>query len=242
MMKNLYFSKITELLALIDKTQDKAISKAADILAAAIKNDGIIYTFGAGHSHSVAVENFHRSGCPACVSAILDPSLAFMPSAHAATDMERLEGLSPIMLKRHNLRKKDCIIIISNSGRNPAGIDAALFAKEKGLKVIVITAVQAHKNTKSRHSSGKMLRDLADALIDNCCTKQETALKLNGKDIAPVSTIAGAAIINAVMYQAARKLAKKGFKIPLYLSSNDGGDKVNTKLAEKYKNRILHLN
>ena len=241
-MKNIYFNKIAEILALIDKTQDKAISKAAKILAKTIKNDGLIYTFGAGHSHSVAVENFHRSGCPACVSAILDPSLAFMPSAHAATDMERLEGLSPIILKRHNLTKKDCIIVISNSGRNPAGIDAALFAKEKGLKIIVITAVQAHKNTKSRHSSGKMLRDLADALIDNCCSKQETALKLNGKDIAPISTIAGAAIINAVMYQAAEISARKGVKIPLYLSSNDGGDKVNTKLAEKYKNRILHLN
>lgn len=240
-MKNPYLNKIAELLSLIDTTQENNISKAAQILADTIENDGIIYTFGAGHSHSVAVENFHRSGCPACVSAILDPSLAFMPSAHAATDMERLENLSPIILKRHNLTKKDCIIIISNSGRNPAGIDAALFAKEKGLKVIVITAVQAHKNTKSRHSSGKMLRDLADALIDNCCTKQETALKLDGKDIAPVSTIAGAAIINAAMYQAAEILAQKGLAVPLYLSSNDGGDKVNTLLAEKYKNRILHL-
>ena len=85
------------------------------------------------------------------------------------------------------------------------------------------------------------LRDLADALIDNCCTKQETALKLDGKDIAPVSTIAGAAIINAAMYQAAEILAQKGVAVPLYLSSNDGGDKVNTLLAEKYKNRILHL-
>ncbi len=240
-MKNIYFRKITELLSLIDETQPHTIAQAAEIIAATIENDGIVYTFGAGHSHSVAVENFHRSGCPACVSAILDPSLAFMPSAHAATDMERMENLSPIILKRHNFEPKDCIIIISNSGRNPAGIDAALFAKEKGLKVIVITAVQAHKSTKSRHSSGKMLRDLADALIDNCCTKQETALKLDGKDIAPVSTIAGAAIINAVMFQAAEILAKKGFKTPLYLSSNDGGDTLNASLAEKYKNRILHL-
>lgn len=240
-MENKYFCSIVKLLETIENTQTKNMAKAAKIIAETIKKDGIIYTFGAGHSHSVAVENFHRSGCPACISAVLNETLAFMPCAHAATDFERLEGLSPIILKRHNMQKGSCIIIISNSGRNPAGIDAALYAKQKGLKVIVITAAKAHAQTKSRHSSGKMLRNCADVVLDNCCTKQETGLKLNDKDVAPVSTIAGAALINSVIYQACELLAKQGFKIPLYLSSNDGGDNNNAALAEKYKSRILHL-
>lgn len=240
-MKNKYFNEVCALLEKIETNQSEALNKAASALAETIAKDGIIYTFGAGHSHSGAVENFHRSGSPACVSAILDPALAFMPSAHAATALERLEGLSPIMLKRHNLTDKDCIIIISNSGRNPAGVDAALYAKEKGLKVIVITAVKAHEKTISRHSSGKMLRDCADILIDNCCSKQETALKLDGKDIAPISTIAVCSIINSIMYEACEILSRQGKPIPLYLSSNDGGDENNTKLAEKYKDRIIHL-
>ncbi|MDD6174088.1 MAG: SIS domain-containing protein [Elusimicrobia bacterium] len=241
-MNNTYFKQISALLEDIESTQTPAMQKAAAIIAQTMECDGIIYTFGAGHSHSAAVENFHRSGCPACVSAILDPALSFMPSAHAATDLERLEGFSPVMLKRHNMRPDDAIIIISNSGRNPAGIDTALYAKEKGLKVIVITALSAHKESKSRHSCGKTLKDLADVVIDDRCSKQETALACENSGQAPVSTIACAAIINSVISQAVKTLEEKGFKTPVYSSSNaEGGDENNAELAEKYKNRILHL-
>ncbi|MDR0734376.1 MAG: sugar isomerase domain-containing protein, partial [Elusimicrobiota bacterium] len=148
---------------------------------------------------------------------------------------------TPILLRRHNIKKGDVFIIISNSGRNPAGIDAAIHAKKAGAKVIIITALAAHKATKSRHSSGKMLRDFGDIVIDNCVCKQETALKLDGKDIAPVSTIAGAAIINYIMYNAARLLAEEDFPTPLYLSSNDGGDENNAKLAARYGGRVVFL-
>lgn len=240
-MNTLYFNAIAKLLEKIEDTQTQAMSKAAQTLAQTVKNDGLIYTLGSGHSQSVAIEPFHRSGSLACVSAILDDSFNFKPSAHAATEIERLENYTPIIMKRHTFTDKDSIIIISNSGRNPAGIDAALYAKKLGVNVIVITAKEAHTATTSRHSSGKMLRDCADTVIDNCCGKQETALTLEGKNIAPISTIAGAAIMNNIMYLAAKKLADEGFDIPLYLSSNDGGDENNAKLAQIYKGRILHL-
>ena len=236
-----YFTQAAKLLTTIEKTQKTPMQKAAKLMADCAAADGLIYTLGSGHSLSVALEPFHRSGSLACVSAVLDPSFNFMPSAHAATELERLSGYTPVILKRHNLTKKDVIIIISNSGRNSAGIDAALYAKSLGVKVIVITALKAHKATTSRHPSGKMLRDCADIVIDNCCPKQETALTLNGKSIAPVSTIAGAAVMNNIMYLTAEILAKKGLPVPLYLSSNDGGDENNAKLAQKYKGRILHL-
>lgn len=241
-MNNTYFKQITALLEDIEATQTPAMQKAAEIAAQTMARDGIIYTFGAGHSHGAAVENFHRSGCPACVSAVLDPCLSFMPSAHAATDLERLEGLTPAILKRHDMRPGDLMIIISNSGRNPAGIDAALYAKEKGLKVIAVTALSAHKKSKSRHSCGKTLADLADAVIDDRCSKQETALAFEGDCAAPVSTIACAAIINYVLGLAVKTLKEKGLSVPVYSSSNaEGGDENNAKIAEKYKNRILHL-
>ena len=240
-LQNPYFTEITKLLEKIETTQSPALAAAAQAVAETVKADGIIYTLGSGHSHSVALEPFHRSGTLACVSAVLDESFNFRPTAHAATDIERLEGYTPILLRRHDIKKRDVFIIISNSGRNPAGIDAAIYAKKAGAKVIVITALAAHKATQSRHSSGKMLRDFGDIAIDNCVCKQETALKLNGRDIAPVSTIAGAAIINDIMYNAARLLAEAGVPAPLYLSSNDGGDENNAKLAVRYSGRIVFL-
>ncbi|MDR0645671.1 MAG: SIS domain-containing protein [Elusimicrobiota bacterium] len=240
-MQNPYFKEIAKLFEKIENTQSGVMNAAAEIIARTIKQDGLIYTFGSGHSHSVALEPFHRSGSPACVSAILDDSFNFRPTAHAATEIERLEGYAPIVMSRHNITEKDCLIIVSNSGRNPAGIDAAVYAKKAGAKIIIITALQAHQKTASRHSSKLMLRDFGDIVIDNCVNKQETALKLNGKDIAPVSTLSGAAIINGIMYQACVILSGESFDIPLYLSSNDGGDENNAKLAARYKNRIVFL-
>ncbi|MDR0952952.1 MAG: SIS domain-containing protein [Elusimicrobiota bacterium] len=241
-MQNKYFKEIVKLLEKIEDTQSEKMKQAAALIANTVKQDGLIYVLGSGHSQNVALEPFHRSGSLACVSAILDDSFNFKPSAHAATALERLEGLTPIILSRHNLTPKDIFIVVSNSGRNAAGIDAAIYAKSKGLKVIVITALAAHKDSKPRHSSGKMLRDFGDITLDNCCNKQETALTLAGKNIAPVSTIAGAAIINNIMYLATAELVNSGQNPPIYLSSNDdGGDANNAALAQKYKGRILYL-
>ena len=241
---NKYFDGLVKTLKRIDDTQSVSMNKAAEVLAQTILNDGLIFTLGSGHSHSAALEGFHRSGSLACVSAILDDSFNFRPTAHKATDLERTEGYILPVLEKHIMGAKDTIIIISNSGRNPAGIDAAIYAKSKGLKIIVITAVMAHKETKSRHSSGKMLRDFADVLIDNCCTKQETVLDLNGKSAGPVSSLLSGAIMNNILFRAAEIVEEKypDFPLPFYKSSNDiGGDENNLKVAQKYKGRILFL-
>ena len=241
---NKYFAGLIDTLKKIDSTQTAAMESAAAVLAQTVINDGLIFTLGNGHSHSAALEGFHRSGSLACISAILDDSFNFRPTAHKATELERKEGYILPILAKHKMTPKDCIIIISNSGRNAAGIDAAIYAKSKGLKVIVITAVAAHKETKSRHSSGKMLRDFADVLIDNCCNKQETVLTLNGKSAGPVSSLVSGAIMNNILFRTAEIVEEKqpGFPLPFYRSSNDaGGDENNLKVAEKYKNRILFL-
>ncbi len=241
---NKYFTGLVETLKQIDSTQNAAMESAAQVLAETVLNDGLIFTLGNGHSHSAALEGFHRSGSLACISAILDDSFNFRPSAHKATDLERKEGYILPILAKHKMTAKDTIIIISNSGRNAAGIDGAIYAKSKGLKVIVITAVIAHKETKSRHSSGRMLRDFADVLIDNCCNKQETVLTLNGKSAGPVSSLVSGAIMNNILFRAAEIVEEKqpNFTIPFYRSSNDvGGDENNLKVAQKYKNRILFL-
>ena len=241
---NKYFEGLVKTMQKIDDTQNEQMQKAATVLAQTVLQDGLIFTLGNGHSHSAALEGFHRSGSLACVSAILDDSFNFRPSAHAATALERKEGYILPVLKKHKMTEKDCMIIISNSGRNAAGIDGAIYAKSKGLKVIVITAVAAHKGTKSRHSSGKMLRDFADVLIDNCCNKQETVLTLNGKSAGPVSSLVSGAIMNNILFRAAEIVQEKShdFPLPFYMSSNDdGGDENNLKVAQKYKGRILFL-
>ncbi|MBR4682454.1 MAG: SIS domain-containing protein [Elusimicrobiaceae bacterium] len=237
-----YFNEIFHLLSRLEQTQQTAMNEAAARIAVCLKNDGIIHTFGCGHSGSAALEPFHRSGCFAAVNAILDPGLMFQRGAQAGTDLERQEGYTSKLLATHDMRKGDVLFVFSNSGRNPAGIDAVLTAKQKGVFTVAFTAAAAHQQSKSRHSSGLLLKDVADLVIDNCVGQNETCLQIGDYDVAPVSTIAFAAVLHHILYQAAVLLDKQGVSLPVYKSSNAaGGDAHNRALEEKYAARIKHL-
>jgi uncharacterized phosphosugar-binding protein len=241
LLTNPYFRAITHLLQKIEETQADRLEKAAQAIAFSLQKDGIIHTFGCGHSASVTVDAFHRSGCFAAINAILDPALMFHSGAHAGTAFERLEGYANAVLARHIFTPQDILLVVSNSGKNPAGIDAVLHAKKLGVTTLAITAAGAHEESASRHSSGQMLKDVADIVIDNCCSANETALEIQGTPVAPISTVAGVAIFQALLYRAAEIMAEKGLDLPVYKSSNAGGDGHNTLLAEKYKGRIKFL-
>ena len=53
------------------------------------------------------------------------------------------------------LRQGDVIIIHSVSERNSVSVDAAIRAREKGAKVIVLTNMETSTAVESRHESGK---------------------------------------------------------------------------------------
>ena len=240
--KNAYFEEIYKLLQRLEQTQQSAIDTAAQKIADCLAKDGIIHTFGCGHSGNSALEPFDRSGCFAAVNAILDPELMFQKGAHAGTMLERQEGYTPKLLSTHDLRPGDVLLVFSNSGRNPAGIDAILTAKKKGVYTIAFMAATAHAKSQSRHSSGKLLKDVADLYIDNCASKNETCLTLGDLELAPISTVSFAAILHQILYQAAQILAEQGVPPPVYKSGNaPGGDEHNKALVAKYKGRIKHL-
>ena len=110
--KNPYFSQVSFLLEKIENTQTAVMEKAAQAVADTLLNDGVIHTFGCGHSASVAVDAFHRSGCFAAVDAILDSGLMFQSGAHAGTAFERLEGYAQAVLARHQFRRQDILVLM----------------------------------------------------------------------------------------------------------------------------------
>lgn len=236
-----YFAQVYKLLQKIEQTQSPRIEQAAQKVAHSLTQDGILHTFGCGHSSSVAIDAFHRSGCFAAIDAILDPGLMFQLGAHTGTALERLEGYAPTILKKHHFNPQDILFVVSNSGKNPAGIETVLYAQKYGTTTIAITAASAHQNSSSRHSSGKLLKDVADIVIDNTCSANETALEIDTTQLAPVSTIAGIAIFQSILFRAAEILSAQKEPLLIYQSSNNGADKHNTLLAQKYTGRIKHL-
>jgi uncharacterized phosphosugar-binding protein len=237
----LYAEAITKVLSQVLDTQMDAIQKAAGILADVVAADGIIYTFGTGHSHIIAEDVCYRAGGLAPIDAILEPSLTGHQQVHKSESMERVEGVADVILQYYGISSKDGLIIVSNSGRNAAPIEMAKGAKARGCPVIAITSLAHSKGTTSRHSSGKKLYDYADVIIDNNCPKGDALLTFDG---APQPTGAGSGvtglyIMQMMMVQAVDNLLKRGIEPPLFRSGNlDGSDEINRALMKRYQGRI----
>ena len=119
-LKNPYFQAVENLLQKIEQTQADALEKAAQAIALSLEKDGILHTFGCGHSGSVTIDAFHRSGCFAAVDAILDPGLMFQSGAHAGTAFERLGTPKPSWLSIRSNRRTYCLRFPTRAKTLPA--------------------------------------------------------------------------------------------------------------------------
>jgi uncharacterized phosphosugar-binding protein len=219
-----YFSTLSRILAEISERQAQPIEKAADLVARAIASGRVVQTFGSGHSHMIAEEAFFRAGGLLPVNLILDESLIFLNGAVESTRAERQPGYAATILAREDIRAGDVAIVISNSGRNAVPIEMALHFQAAGVKVIAITNPRQAATSPSRHESGQYLYQVADVVIDNCVPVGDAVLEIPGlpQKMGPSSTVAGAAILNAVMIEAAVRLETMGEKAPIIASANVG--------------------
>lgn len=238
---NEYYQKIHTILDQIVQTQAEQIEKAAQIVADTVAQDGIIYTFGTGHSHIIAEDVAYRAGGLAPVDAILEPSLTGHHKVIQSEYMERVEGMAEVILNYYEVSAKDCLIIISNSGRNAAPIEMAEGAHQRGISTIAVTSLAHSQGTNSRHSSGKKLYQIADIVIDNHCPKGDALFQLEGLAVptGAGSGIAGLFILQSIMVQAVQNLLSRGITPPVFMSGNlDESDVYNRAILNHYKGRI----
>jgi uncharacterized phosphosugar-binding protein len=236
-----YATRIQEILSGIVSSQMEPILQAAHIVAKAVEQDGILYTFGTGHSHVIAEDVSSRAGGLAPVDAILEPSLTGNQHVVKSEYMERVEGMAEIILDYYRLTPKDALIIISNSGRNAAPIEMAMGARQRDVPVIAVTSLEHSKGTTSRHSSGKKLYQLADIVIDNGCPRGDCVLTLESlqQPVGPGSGVVGMFILHAIIVQAIQNLLDRGIDPPVFMSGNiDGHEEINKPLLDRYWGRI----
>ena len=239
-----YFENLNKIIARIATEQINNIEAAARAVADTLENGGRIHTFGTGHSHILAEEIFYRAGGLVNVNPILETGLMLHESASKSTVLERLEGYGEILMDDHDVKKGDLLFLFSNSGRNGVAIDLALIAKERGITTVVITNMEHTMQGKSRHSSGKKLYELGTIVIDNCGCIGDASMLIPeiGRNVAPTSTSAGAAILNAIEARAVEMMFADGFTPEVFSSSNvDGGDEINNAYVAKYKKEIRSL-
>jgi uncharacterized phosphosugar-binding protein len=230
-----YLDEVCERLQRMKDTQGAAIVKAAALVGDTIIGGGLVYTFGSGHSQLLSQEVSARAGGLYPVMQIADPMWG---------RAERVEGFAAILLKGLPLKAGETIFVISNSGRNPEPIEVALQVKEKGLHVVVVTSLTHSKKVTSRHSSGKMLYQLGDVVLDTGTPAGDAALSFKGmrERAGAASTVLGAALMNAVMVEAIQYMLDKRFDPPVLISANlDGADEHNARVMARYAGSVTSM-
>jgi uncharacterized phosphosugar-binding protein len=230
-----YLDTICEMLQHMKGTQGNHIRQAGVLIGDTIMRGNLIFTFGTGHSELLAREVVRRAGG-------LYPVVMIPEPFHGQA--ERLEGLAALVIRDLRFKPGDVMIIISNSGRNAEPIEMALLAKQRGLKVIIVTSMSHTGSVTSRHSSGKKLHELGDIVLDNGVPAGDASLAFEGMvaKAGPVSTILGAAVLHSMMAEAIQHMLNKGHQPPVRISANlEQGDANNQRLMDIWGERISNV-
>ncbi|MCA3450642.1 MAG: SIS domain-containing protein [Rhodobacter sp.] len=236
-----YLADLADRIAGLRGTAAMSLDRAAEAMTACIQRDGLIYIFGSGHSHMLAEEAHFRAGGLAATVPMLAAATMLHEAASVGTKLERLPGLVPALLARYPVGPKDVMIVVSTSGVNAAPVEAAMFGRTRGATVIAITSEsysQAAANGRPR------IADLADIVLDNGAPPGDATQDAgaDGLMVGPVSTVIGAALLNAALAETARRLIAAGGPAPIYVSANmPGAADRNEDLIRRYQPRNPHL-
>ncbi|AOT70323.1 sugar isomerase domain-containing protein [Geosporobacter ferrireducens] len=243
-----YFVKANEVLDKIASTQEENIKKAAEIMSESITKGGLVHLFGSGHSVIPILDVFPRYGGIVGFHPLMDSRLMWFNvigtgGARELLWIERQEGYIKNFLQSYTFKKDDTMVVYSHGGLNAAPVEAAMYAKEIGMKVIVVASGENYKKAKATHSTGKKLGDFADVFIDNCVPLEDALVPVEGyhQKVGAGSTLSVIYISQAFASETAKLLQKKGFELAIFVSPNvvevpqENNDNVYAKYTEVIK-------
>jgi uncharacterized phosphosugar-binding protein len=247
MSETKYYEKISEVLANIHSTQKGQIEKAGEAAASAIAGNKRVYLFGSGHSVIPVMDIFPRYGSFVGFFPLYDPRLMWTNvvgpgGARELLWLETKEGYIEVFLQSYPLEAGDVMIVFSHGGLNAAPIEAALYAKNKGLTVITVSSLANAKVSKAKHSTGKKLPDVADIPIDNCVAPEDAQVDIGQPEkIAAGSTIAAVFVAMAVVAETGARLIARGHTPQTLVSPNVPGIEKNhnLKIFETFTKALL---
>lgn len=223
-----YFDDVIAKIAKVRDTQDESIRQAAMICADSIAGDGLVFTFGTGHGGFAALETFPRTGGVTGFRPIVESSIALMH--HVLGDqgtaqyrfLHTQEGYGKAILRSHQIKDGDSLILFSHSGINSVILDMATEFQERGLKVIAVTSVPHSSQVASRHSSGKRLYEIADVTIDTGIPLEDASQFIDGLEfpVGPTSTSIAVAVSHAINASTTAELVRRGEKPMIMVNTN----------------------
>lgn len=241
--ENQYLDEALRVIRKMASSGETTIAEAADAVAKAVIDGGRVLLFGSGHSSSLAVEGHFRAGGLAAVTPVISQELLPTEGATASTSRERTPGSGAGILAAYSPIPDDVLIVFSNSGVNHAPVEIAQSAKAVGMTVIAVVSLDHSKDVSARPGIPKLV-DVADIVIDNGGPPGDALITVPGSEYrcGPVSTVAGALILNMILAAATERVVASGRQADIYLSANlPGATEHNTSLIERYRSRNPHL-
>lgn len=221
----------------IMREEEPGIEQAAAALKNTIAQGGMLYTFGTGHSTMLCMEPFMRAGGIGACYPILDDRL--MPHIVKKPEdrmLEREEGVTAEIFKRYPIKKGDTMFVFCYGGKNATSVDACLLCREMGVTTIGISSVEHATAVGPHHSSGLLVHQACDISIDTHGRTGDASLDFGSFTACPISTITGAAIVQAVTARAIELMLAEGIDPEVLLSMNvPGGDEHNKPIMDKYR-------
>lgn len=238
-----YATQVLELAREVAESQRDQIRRAADLVVAAIRADGVVNAFGSGHSEAIAMEIAGRAGGLVPSNRLTPRDLVLyggQPPSVLTPELERDPAVAQQILDLAPVQPQDLFVLISSSGVNGAVVELAGLVKDRGHPMVAITSVKHSTRMTSRHPSGRKLLDLADVVLDNGAPYGDAILELpGGGSYGAVSTITSALLAQLMVTEAVEQLVALGETPPIYLSANvAGGDEHNKALENRYAGRI----
>ena len=230
-----YLQKIIACLEQIEKDEGERLHAVSRLVADTIKNDGLIFTFGCGHSHLPGLDAFYRAGGLANVSPMLDTDLMLHNGAAKSSRMEKMSGIASEVFRRYTPSAKDMIFIFSASGKNQVPVEMAQAAKTAGVKSVGVSSM-------SYADKGGRLHEFVDIGIDCKVPYGDACMDVGDIKMGGLSTYAACFILNTCLINGAKLALQEGAKPPIYLSGNiEGGRAHNITLENLFMGRVKHL-
>ena len=231
-----YLEQIVGILHRIDREERAKMAEASEAVAEVICRDGIVYTFGCGHSHLPCLDTFYRAGGLACTSPILDEDLMLHDGAAKSSRMEKMPGIAAEAFRRACIDpKKDLLVVISASGKNAAPVEMCECAKAAGAKLVTVSS-------SAYLDHGAKLLSLGDVAIDCKVPYGDAVIDVGDRKMGGLSTYASLFILNTILIEGAKKALARGSVPPIYTSGNvTGGTAKNIALEERYFGRVKNL-
>jgi uncharacterized phosphosugar-binding protein len=154
--------------------------------------------------------------------------------------IERREGYIEQFLQSYPMGPEDCLLVFSHGGLNAAPIEAALYARARGTRVV---SVSSHENARTgtrTHSSGRAVSEVAHIAVDNCVAPEDAQIDVGRLEkVAAGSTIAAVFIAMALVAETGARLAASGHALTTFVSPNVPGTAQghNLRVFDEYARR-----